>query len=294
MAKTNMGNGAPTMIIPNGTQIRVDSHGQLSIRTPGNLVIQNSGSYANLESVSGSIRIEPNVQVEAVNVRCSDTCYVQGSLTAWQVVAKSLHLDGEAEAHILMQQTESMEVGRQARLVGNFHSEKELFLLFSRFARQVRSLPFSFSEDTDEEGEATAGGAGGQRLASKTKAGPVGPTSRQSQSDDVIDVEAEEVIEEEVDEGPGMAHRTAAPVSEDLPEKLFFALVLLEREGELSSHGPAVRRILTELSNLLREGDLETLKLTYRTLFSRFKDPSENIEKANRLVTEFFQKGTAS
>ncbi|MBZ0112817.1 MAG: hypothetical protein K8J08_10180 [Thermoanaerobaculia bacterium] len=289
MAKTSMGSGAPTMIIPNGTQIRVDAHGQLSIRTPGNLVIQNSGSYANLESVSGSIRIEPNVQVEAVNVRCSDTCYVQGSLTAWQVVAKSLHLDGEAEAHILMQQTESMEVGRQARLVGNFQSEKELFLLFSRFARQVRSLPFSFSDETADEETDGSDGTGGQRLAPQAQTGPGGFAVRDGAAEEVIDVEAEEVEEVEV-----TGERTPPPISEELPEKLFFALVLLEREGELSSHGPAVRRILTELSNLLREGDLETLKHTYRTLFGRFKDPSENLEKANRLVTEFFEKGTAS
>ena len=32
----------PTMIIPKGTDISVNENGQLSIRTPGNLVIQNS------------------------------------------------------------------------------------------------------------------------------------------------------------------------------------------------------------------------------------------------------------
>ena len=35
----------PTMIIPNGTDISVNENGQLAIRTPGNLVIQNSGVY---------------------------------------------------------------------------------------------------------------------------------------------------------------------------------------------------------------------------------------------------------
>ena len=49
---------APTMIIPRGTEIKIDGHGQLSIRSPGNLVLQNSGSYGSLESVAGSIRIE--------------------------------------------------------------------------------------------------------------------------------------------------------------------------------------------------------------------------------------------
>jgi len=47
----------PTMIIPQGTEIAVNEQGQLSIRTPGNLVIQNSGVYSVIESGSGSVRI---------------------------------------------------------------------------------------------------------------------------------------------------------------------------------------------------------------------------------------------
>ena len=132
------------MIIPAGTEIEVDVHGQLSIKTPGNLVLQNSGNYGTIESESGSIRIEPDVQVEAVNIKCADVCYVQGSLTAWKVTARSIELEESARAHIILQETESLQVGREARLVGNFSSEKELFLLFSRFAQQMRSLPFGF------------------------------------------------------------------------------------------------------------------------------------------------------
>ena len=77
----------PTMIIPRGTEIRVNQNGQLSIKTPGNLVIQNSGLYSELESTNGSIRIEDNVNVEAVSVRAAQACFVQGSLTAWKVHA---------------------------------------------------------------------------------------------------------------------------------------------------------------------------------------------------------------
>jgi hypothetical protein len=55
----------PTMIIQKGTEIRINAQGQLSIKTPGNLVIQNSGTYAELESTNGSIRIDDNVNVEA-------------------------------------------------------------------------------------------------------------------------------------------------------------------------------------------------------------------------------------
>ena len=58
---------SPTMIIPNGTEIQIDVHGQLSVRTPGNLVIQNSGHYGEIESVEGSIRIDANAEVEAVS-----------------------------------------------------------------------------------------------------------------------------------------------------------------------------------------------------------------------------------
>ncbi|HVS15528.1 MAG TPA: hypothetical protein VMV46_16510, partial [Thermoanaerobaculia bacterium] len=147
--RSTLERSAPTMIIPSGTSIQVDGHGQLSISTPGNLVLQNSGTYGTIESQHGSIRIEPDVQVEAVHVRCAKVCYVQGSLTAWKVEAESIELAEEARAHIILQETESLQIGSQARLVGNFSSEKELFLLFSRFARQMRSLPF-FDRDDDE------------------------------------------------------------------------------------------------------------------------------------------------
>lgn len=250
-----IGAGPPTMIVPKGTQIQVDSHGQLSIRTPGNLVLQNSGSYATLESVSGSIRIEPEVEVEAVTVRCAETCYVQGSLTAWQVVAKTLHLDGRAHAHVLMQQTESLEIGKDARLVGNFESEQELFSLFSRFAREVKSLPFVSD---------TAG--------------------------DAIDVEVEDLGSEPPQRGAGeqVDSEEGASDPDALPEELFFAHVLLDRESKRSSYSQASRRIFVELAKLLREGDLETLKHTYRTLFSRIREPGEDARRARGLIADYF------
>lgn len=136
-----MSEGAPTMIIPRGTDIQVDAHGQLSIKTPGNLVIQNSGNYRRLESEHGSIRIEPDAAVEAVEVTCASTCYIEGSLTAWRVAAREIHLQDAARANIVLQEAGRLEIGRGARLVGNFESEKELFVLLSRFARQIRSLP---------------------------------------------------------------------------------------------------------------------------------------------------------
>lgn len=313
MAKLSLGGGAPTMIIPGGTQIQVDAHGQLSIRTPGNLVIQNSGAYAVLESVSGSIRIEPQVSVEAVTVRCAETCFVQGSLTAWRVVAKTLHLEGEAQAHVVMQETERLEVGRNARLVGNFTSEKELFSLFSRFTRQLRALPFPVEGDTAATGPAAGAGAADAVLEVEARvegvAGEGGEEMGEhqrylAQSRDAREVDAERAGAAaggsltESAEG-GVAGGASAPTPQrrppgsgelaELPEDLFFALVLLEREAERPTYGPTPRRILRELAKLLREGDVETLRHTYRTLFARIREPGGDLRRAIGLVERYFE-----
>jgi len=131
----------PTMIIPRGTEIRVNSTGQLSIKTPGNLVIQNSGNYSEIESTNGSIRIEENVTVEAVSIRAGQACFIQGTLTAWRVHAKRIALEDRAKAFIMLQESESLELSKGSRLVGNFASEKELFLMMGKFQGQLKELP---------------------------------------------------------------------------------------------------------------------------------------------------------
>lgn len=131
----------PTMIIPQGTEVAVNEQGQLSIRTPGNLVIQNSGVYSVIESGSGSVRIDPNVQVEAISVEAADSCFVAGELTAWRVHADKIILEKGAQANIMLQESQTLELDRNARLVGNFASEKELYLMLGRFSRQLRDLP---------------------------------------------------------------------------------------------------------------------------------------------------------
>ncbi|MEM7051151.1 MAG: hypothetical protein AAF604_15895 [Acidobacteriota bacterium] len=242
----------PTMIIPKGTEIEVDGHGQLSIRAPGNLVIQNSGSYGKIESVGGSIRIDPGVEVEAVSLECAAACFVQGSLTAWKVRASSLQLEDSARANIVLQETESLEIGRDARLVGNFSNENDLFVLFSRFARQFRSLPFYRGE---VEGE----------VAPQLEA----PT----------EVEVEEVTEKAPEKGS----------RDRLPEPLFFALVLLERDASRGVYGATSQRVLEELVKLLDGRDLETLRHTYRTLFGRIIEPGDDVQRASELVAAYFQ-----
>jgi hypothetical protein len=254
---------SPTMIIPRGTRIETDPHGQLSIRAPGNLVIQNSGSYGNLESISGSIRIDRDVEVEAVSVRCHDACFVQGSLTAWKVTARALLLEDTARANIVLQETERLEIGRDARLVGNFSSEKDLFLLFSRFARQVRSLPFYF--ESGPRGEL----AGGGDSAAEAAAESAPATARPAQA--------------------SQPARGSAAERDRLPEELFFALVLMERDAARARYGPTSQRALEELVKLLAERDLETLRHTWRTLFSRIVEPAEDTRRAAELVGEHFR-----
>ncbi len=247
---------APTMFIPAGTEIQADGHGLLSIRTPGNLVLQNSGNFSTIESLEGSIRIEPQAQIEAVTVRCAEACFVRGSLTAWKVIAKSIHVEDSARAHIVLQETEHLQIGREARVVGNFSSEKELFLLFSRFADQFRALPVAF----DREAPARRSIAGPRPYGETSPFAGVGED------------------EEEQEEG------------EPLPEALGFALLMLERDFKQQGYPQAARRALHQIANLLREGDLETLRATHRTLFARVPEPSDDARRARQLISEHFEK----
>jgi len=143
----------PTMIIPNGTEISVNEHGQLAIRTPGNLVIQNSGVYSVIESGNGSVRIDPGVSVEAVSVLSADSCFVAGELTAWRVKARKIILEKGAQANIMLQESETLELDRNARLVGNFASEKELYLMLPGSA--AGEDPFVAPDGEDEPGLST-------------------------------------------------------------------------------------------------------------------------------------------
>jgi hypothetical protein len=269
MAKNATDETAPTMIIPRGTDIQVDEHGQLSVRAPGNLVIQNSGNYGNLESVGGSIRVEPGVEVEAVSVRCADTCYVQGNLTAWRVTAQCLHLEDTAKAHIVLQDTERLEIGKGARLVGNFGSEKELFFLFSRFSQQVRSLPFA------------------QQSASLAQPRDVVPLPRLEVGEETSPANGNS--EEERAVGSLSFLSASDPTaSQELPDPLFFSLLLLERDAAEREYPAESRRILDQIVNLLRERDVETLQHTYRTLFGRVQDPGKELRRAEELIGAYF------
>lgn len=143
MSNATDGSNFPTMIIPRGTEIKINAQGQLSIKTPGNIVIQNSGNYSELESTNGSIRIEENVSVDAVSVRAGQSCFIQGTLTAWKVKAKKIALEDRAKAYIMLQESEQLELSKTSRLVGNFGTEREIYLMLGKFTSQLKELPAS-------------------------------------------------------------------------------------------------------------------------------------------------------
>ena len=275
---------APTMIIPKGADIQVDVHGQLSISTPGNLVIQNSGNYRKLESLNGSIRIEPMAEVEAVEVRCASTCYVEGTLTAWRVEADAIHLEDSAQANIVLQETKRLDIGKDARLVGNFASEKELFLLLSRFARQLKALPLFGEIGSIETPKELAPDASPSALAETLKdlhdLGPGNGESPETEADAAAEVEEQPVVQQPaVDEPP----------KDQASDPLFFGLVLLERESTRAAYGPTSQRAIEQVIKLLQENDHDTLRSTYRSLFNRVVEPGQDVRRAYELIDGHFQ-----
>jgi hypothetical protein len=238
----------PTMIIPRGTEIKLNSHGQLSIKTPGNLVIQNSGNYSEIESTNGSIRIEENVAVEAVSVRAGQACFIQGTLTAWKVHAKRIALEDRAKAFIMVQESEHLELAKTARLVGNFANEKELYLMMGKFTPQLRGLPGSVD------------------LASSALAETPRPTSQ------IAPVSAE----------------TTAPHPTADPDHLRAAQLLLEKEAARTDLPPADAEAVREVLFALRERNLPRVASVFREAFRELRTPSEAIKKAYDHLERYF------
>ena len=246
----------PTMIIPNGTEIGVNEHGQLSIRTPGNLVIQNSGVYSVIESGRGSVRIDPEVKVEAVSVQAADSCFVAGELTAWRVRAHKITLEKGAQANIILQESEQLELDRDARLVGNFASEKELYLMLGRFSRQLRDLPQNLGRaDREQLGD------DGQRppLAAPDRTG----ASRGEGTERVDHTQREEILS--------------------------LVRVILERELGRPTATGASRAALEKLLEAVRAKDLTTLKDGFKYQLSRVDNPSDELDKARRMLEKLLR-----
>lgn len=234
----------PTMIIPRGTEIRVNAHGQLSIKTPGNLVIQNSGNYSEIESTNGSIRIEENVTVEAVSIRAGQACFIQGTLTAWRVHAKRIALEDRARAFIMLQESEHLELAKTARLVGNFANEKELYLMMGKFSPQLKELPGAVDMSS------SAGHAAPQQIDANR------PTTMRI---------------------PAMTVPAQASTDED---HLRSAQTLLEREVARPEATGAAADALREVLQGLREHNLQRVRLIWREAFAEVTSPNENLRQA--------------
>jgi hypothetical protein len=246
----------PTMIIPNGTDISVNEHGQLSIRTPGNLVIQNSGVYSVIESSSGSVRIDPEVKVEAVSVQAADSCFVAGQLTAWRVRARTITLERGAQANIMLQESESLELDRNARLVGNFASEKELYLMLGRFSRELRDLPNGLF----------AAAATQRRIPAAAHQAPAKPDQPFVAPD-----------------GEG---ETSPARRQEQSEVISLIRVILEREIAGIGVEGAGRAPLERLLELLRAKDHDRLRESYRYLLSQVERPTDELERAREMLAK--------
>jgi hypothetical protein len=249
----------PTMIIPNGTDVSVNEHGQLSIRTPGNLVIQNSGVYSIIESGNGSVRIDPDVKVEAVSVHAADSCFVAGQLTAWRVRARTITLERGAQANIMLQESENLELDRNARLVGNFASEKELYLMLGRFSRELRDLP---------------SGAFATGTPRRQISGPQAVPTDLPPATDVPFVAPD-------GEGESSPERR-----QEQSEVISLIRVVLEREIAGAASDGTGKAALERLLELVRTKDLAKLRENFRYLLSQVEQPSEHLERVREMLAK--------
>lgn len=251
MSSSGEAQGLSTMVIPHGTEIRADAKGLLSIRTPGNLILQNSGTYGEIESTGGSIRIDPNVQVEAVSIRAAEGCFIQGTLTAWRVQAKRIALDHHARAYVMLQESERVDLASTARIVGNFADEQEVYLMLGKFAGQLKQLPSAL-----DLGQRPLGAPAAHAIAAPVAAEPPERVSL----------------------------RPAPSVSGQLPEKLAQALSMLEREIRRPDLDGGDATVLRDITAALRAVDVARTARIYRDSFGDLRYPSESMRLAFNLI----------
>ena len=219
-------------------------------------MIQNSAKYSVVESSNGSVRIDPGVSVEAISVLAKDTCFVAGKLTAWRVRASKIILEKEAHANIMPQEAQALELDRAARLVGNFASEKELYLMLGRFSRQLHELPESLLPGENVPG---VGGADPGLLSSPADNGEV-------------------FISPDGEEG-------SAPEDSDRVEEILSLLrMTLEREIGREDLETAGRQALAQLMEDVRKKDFEKLAGRSSYLLSQVVPGTEELKKAGRLL----------
>lgn len=263
----------PTMIIPSGTEITVNEHGELAIRTPGNLVIQNSGTYSVIECGGGSLRIDPDVRVEAATVKAADTCYVAGNLTAWRVKAKKVVLEKGSQAFIMLRESEVLELDRQARLVGNFNSEKELYLLLGRFNDQLRHLPQSLTSgevDAAAVDPVLVDRSEGQREQERPLPGETGTPSATGGGPEPRNL-GSEPTEAVARERVGGAQERA--------EVEALLQILAQRELMRPDLSPADREALQQAIHVLRSQSSDAVETVVPGLLAKVANPSPDLAR---------------
>ncbi|MCS7183695.1 MAG: hypothetical protein NZ869_11385, partial [Thermoanaerobaculum sp.] len=239
----------PTLNIPQGRENTVNDSGQLAIRTPGNLIIQNPGNYSHIVSTSGSLRIDPNVKVDAVTVQVADTCFIAGSLTAWHVKARRVVLERGAQAFIVIRDSETLELDKAARLVGNFASEKELYLLLGRFSQQLQTLPKGLSPAVQE----VAG-----ELAPPSQDGALLPSPEESQAAPLGGAEAT---------GPGRSdQRPVEPSVQTWANLLAYLETVLVKEMARAELSFGAKAALHRALSAVRSGRPEEVKESFAEL----------------------------
>ncbi|MDX1582612.1 MAG: hypothetical protein R3338_03350 [Thermoanaerobaculia bacterium] len=277
------------MIIPRGTEIRLNEEGQLSIKTPGNLVIQNSGNYSEIESTNGSIRIEEHVKVDAVSVRAGQACFIQGTLTAWRVAAKKIALEDRARAYIMLQESESLDLSPTSRLVGNFANEKEVYLLLGKFNRQLRQLPGAVGMAALEEEESVAP-ENGEKAIDAVAGGEQEPDEMAARA---AEEEPEEFAFENAEpEDEGEREEPSVGESdsdEDRPEPIRQAISLIEIELNRSDLDSSSQEAFRELLYALRSGELKRAEIVYRDAFTSISTHSNNLRRAYELLDGYFE-----
>jgi len=274
----------PTMIIPHGTEITVNDAGQLAIRTPGNLIIQNPGNYSHIVSTAGSLRIDPNVTVDAVTVQVADTCYIAGSLTAWQVKAKRVVLEKGAQAFIVIRDSEVLELDRGARLVGNFASEKELYLLLGRFSQQLQSLPQGLTPTVKELAAEPTGREEGEALP-----GTAEPSQATPAAPELAAPEVQEEAAPPFQELPGAPRQQSAV--QTWANLLSYLDTVLVREVARPELSPGARAALHRALSAVRTGRPDEVKEAFGELEMALFEFSPLVAEASRRLANWFGEG---
>jgi hypothetical protein len=171
----------------------------------------------------------------------------------------------------MLQESETLELDRNARLVGNFASEKELYLMLGRFNRQLRDLPATLTPGDSE------------RSARRLQ----GPASDRTAPPPVTVTDDDPFVAPDGEDEPGPEARQRRD------EVLSLVRVILERELGRPKLTSGSRQAIEKLLEMVRATDLDGLGDTGSYLLSQVENPSEDLGRAGEMLTSLTD-GTAS